>query len=162
MDFKMSSDFASAMVTVIPIVLLIAAIEFSTAARSGRDRKMVHLRQVAEALSRSEPEPAAISRSEKAVSNIAYMFWYLVFGTHIAAETMLVKWLAEVHHHDRPWLATFVVWVTSFGFVAVVVGGGFQMWLGAVRERSERVHLQAQIDGARAIAATATQNPPAP
>ncbi|MGW6958774.1 hypothetical protein [Streptomyces chartreusis] len=129
---RMTGDYASAMVTVLPIVMLIGAVE----AKAWSQRLDTHLQRNADAAwervqggtGHSAPDSRLIrlylgGRRPRDVV-VAYgmvVAWFSIGLLHLLAEVRLMLWLASDTQSADPGLANFVFKVATCGF-AVALG----------------------------------------
>jgi hypothetical protein len=126
MQYKMTEEFASAMVTVIPIILLVASVEFNSITRAQHaemreylEDQRARLRALREGRATSAPVPAvpaAATRNRR----IATWFWAVLVMSHIWAEVALIEWLGGTDRHPEPVRAALIAWITMGGFFAVL------------------------------------------
>lgn len=112
-DFKMTEAFASAMVTVIPIILLLGAVELSSRLKRGHE----HMDDVE--AGRSQRVDYKLIRGGS--------LWGALAAAHCYAEISLIEWLATGERQESPHLASFIAVTAALGFVAVVLGAFLQM-----------------------------------
>lgn len=99
MAYKMTDGFAEAMVTVIPVILLVGTVEFTAMAKRLKQGEV--LTSLWQAL--------------------LLPWWLLVATTHFVAEGALVLWLATTERSSNPWLAEFLAWTLLTGFATIMV-----------------------------------------
>ncbi|WEH16559.1 hypothetical protein [Streptomyces sp. VNUA24] len=115
----MTDDYASTMVTVIPVILVVATVEF-------------------QALWNREPRPPA---GEGATGRVAWdtvllVMWNGLIVSHAVVEVKLIMWLATTERPESPELAWAVAFVAWLGLACVAVLTAL-LTLGAVL----RVHV---------------------
>ncbi|MGW5449951.1 hypothetical protein [Streptomyces asiaticus] len=120
---RMTEEFASAMVTVIPIVLVAASLEMTALTKNSRDNGRRRREAVLAAIRSGTPEPAGVSRRRKAASVLVLSGWYWSVILHVVAEVLLIRWLADSKRAADPQTAQFVQAVGIFGFVWVLIAG---------------------------------------
>lgn len=103
MAYKMTDDYASTMVTVIPVILVVATVEF-------------------QALAKREPRPSV---REGLTGRLLWdtallMMWNGLIVSHATVEMMLVMWLATTERPESPELAWAVAFVAWLGLACVV------------------------------------------
>ncbi|MFC9498385.1 hypothetical protein [Streptomyces sp. NPDC056982] len=165
-DVKMTEEFVSAMVTVIPVILLVASVEYMTVVRDQRQRWMDYQEQLLEAIVNGAPEPRGPGKVARRAYAIAVRFWNMVLAAHIAVEANLVVWLAGTKRPTAPSIALIVEWVAIIGFVSIVVGGGLHAYMGLEERRRQEAALREKIRAARQARAeqppTVRVPPPSP
>ncbi|MFI7352021.1 hypothetical protein ACIBSR_37920 [Streptomyces sp. NPDC049936] len=127
MTYKMTDDYASTMVTVIPVILVVATVEF-------------------QALVKREPRPSA---REGLTGRLAWdtallVMWSGVIVSHAFVELKLIMWLATTERPESPQLAWAVAFIAWLGLACVVVLTGLLM-LGAII----RIHVAIFMDCVR-------------
>ncbi|MGX1564679.1 hypothetical protein [Streptomyces sp. NPDC055506] len=115
----MTDDYASTMVTVIPVILVVATVEF-------------------QALVKREPRP---SPREGLTGKLAWevallVMWHSLIISHAAIEMKLVMWLATTERPESPELAWAVAFIAWLGLMCVV-GLTFLLMFGGII----RVHI---------------------
>ncbi|MFD5914269.1 hypothetical protein ACFWHL_36730 [Streptomyces massasporeus] len=100
----MTDDYASTMVTVIPVILVVATVEF-------------------QALVKRESRPSV---SEGLTGRLAWetvllVMWNGLIVSHAAVEMKLVMWLATTERPESPRLAWAVAFIAWLGLACVVV-----------------------------------------
>jgi hypothetical protein len=139
-NFKMTEEFASAMVTVIPIILLLGWAEVQKLSTTYVAKKAPSLdREIRavmyqilsqeagsqpdadaspgqEAENRTPPEQAKIFEGLFAIA------WGALAILHVVAELYLVRWLATTERAPSPGMARNVTLVAGAGFVMLLVG----------------------------------------
>jgi hypothetical protein len=114
----MTEEFASAMVTVIPVILLVAVVEFN----EGEKRAAEAARSLALEAQASGVEAGRVvrkvmnSRVLRRIKNVQSA-WYAVLTFHVLAEGYLILWLADDHRPASPGYAWFVVLTACAGFL---------------------------------------------
>ncbi|MGA5285436.1 hypothetical protein ACPCSK_34430 [Streptomyces griseoincarnatus] len=157
MTFKMTEEFASAMVTVIPIILLAASVEVSSLVnRQGalQDELLRQLQQQIDAKRRGE-EAAPLRVTDTGPTGCSgtalALFWFLLSGAHVIAEYQLIMWLAGTERGDHPLMAKSIAFIGIIGFAAVLVGW---LWNLVVTSRSrsrELARLSDQLEDLRRL-----------
>ncbi|WP_327668006.1 MULTISPECIES: hypothetical protein [unclassified Streptomyces] len=104
-DPKMTEEFASAMVTVIPIIGLVATVEVSS-----------HFSRYLEMLERGEGDMYSRRATTGAVKG-----WVLIGAAHVVAEWMLVEWLVSTDRPESPKMAMFIAITGCVGFAWALV-----------------------------------------
>lgn len=158
-DYKMTEEFASAMVTVIPIILLLGGAEMLKLTKVYVEARFPEVnREVWDALGRhliraegGEPAEIPLPRREAdgkpelsswgAFEILFAGIWGLVAVAHVYMEVRLIQWLATAERPAAPVLAERVTWVAGAGFVMLLVGaflpilmiGHMSMLLSVVR-----------------------------
>lgn len=112
LSYAMTDDFASAMVTVIPIVLLVGTAEVTALVRTPITRDPV-----------LESTTAGrawlwLKRMGKKVISLA---WLVLIAQHLMVEGDLISWLATAEHTNDPQLAKRTVLVSVIGFFFVTM-----------------------------------------
>ncbi|MFF2475094.1 hypothetical protein [Streptomyces sp. NPDC058066] len=144
MQYKMTEEFAGAMVTVIPVILLVAAVEFITT-----------IRQVEQWLDAAVEDPAAPPRSPHITNVLLSLVWCGIAVAHIAAEVDLIKWLASVKRPADPGMARFVTEVAVIGFWSIVATAVFLAAIMFLRLwRAEKTLIQRAREAEIAEAST--------
>ncbi|MFI8220219.1 hypothetical protein [Streptomyces sp. NPDC085932] len=102
MAYKMTDDYASTMVTVIPVILVVATVEF-------------------QALAKREPRPSAREGlTGRLVWDTALLvMWNGLIVSHAAVEMALITWLATTERPESPELARTVAFVAWLGLACV-------------------------------------------
>ncbi|QUC63005.1 hypothetical protein IOD14_43125 [Streptomyces sp. A2-16] len=120
----MTGEFASAMVTVIPVVLLVATVEFNEIEKRADETEQRAIEAArGEGLSdRQAMQSVSASPLLRGLRNLQTV-WYAALTLHIFAEAYLIFWLAD---DARP-ADVFFAW-----FVSVTGCSGFVMLLAAV------------------------------
>ncbi|NEY36492.1 hypothetical protein GTU99_30830, partial [Streptomyces sp. PRKS01-65] len=139
-DYKMTEEFASAMVTVIPIILLLGGAEMLKLTKLYVEARFPEVnREVWEVLDlrpvhpeTGEPAEIPLPRRESdgtaelspwGAFEIAFAgLWGLVAVAHVYMEVRLIQWLATAGRPAAPVLAERVTWVAGAGFVMLLVG----------------------------------------
>lgn len=113
MAYVMTDDFASTMVTVIPIVLIVGTAEVASLSRGPWEVSFL------------EPNDTMIVRAFFAVRLMAkaglIAWWSALVTAHVSVEVDLIMWLAHPDHPDTAALAERVVLVSTRGFYFVLV-----------------------------------------
>ncbi len=127
MAYRMTDDYASTMVTVIPVILVVATVEF-------------------QALWNREPRPSAGGgvTGRLAWDTVLLVMWNGLIVSHAAVEVKLIMWLATTERPESPDLAWAVAFVAWLGLACVVVLTAL-LTLGAVL----RVHVALLMDAVR-------------
>ncbi|AJF70427.1 hypothetical protein SVTN_40320 (plasmid) [Streptomyces vietnamensis] len=145
---EMSEAYASAMVTVIPVILLVAAIEtsrFSSVIDEVRlQRANKVLEEAREGRVLSPDLPKAVVRWHLA----SYCIFGLLWISHLWAEMNLIFWLSYTEKDPDPALAVYVKWTAITGFWLVMFGAAAQRQVAAWSQREER---EALLDEAQAL-----------
>ncbi|MFJ5730943.1 hypothetical protein [Streptomyces paradoxus] len=104
MAYRMTDDYASTMVTVIPVVLVVATVEFH-------------------ALVKREPGPSAREglTGRLAWDTVLLVMWNGLIVSHAVVEIKLIMWLATTERPESPELAWAVAFVAWLGLVCVAV-----------------------------------------
>ncbi|MGV9693777.1 hypothetical protein ACWDUX_32295 [Streptomyces sp. NPDC003444] len=134
----MTEDFAGAMVTVIPIILLLGSAEFlkfSTAFverltpvvdREGVEAARALLGQEPVAPSPRPLLPPPIERTASMLNaslrRTLNIGWIILAAFHVYAEIRLIQWLATTERPEAPAMAKYITEIAAFGFVMLVVG----------------------------------------
>ncbi|MFA3840554.1 hypothetical protein [Streptomyces aureus] len=116
----MTEAFAGSMVTVIPIILVAAAVEIQQTYTKVAD-DIDHLINTYH----SEGPDAALSvvdRRTETPSRSVIVVMALLTASHLVAEAYLILWLAATGHPAHPWGAWFVsiTGIIGFSLVAIV------------------------------------------
>jgi hypothetical protein len=123
-QYKMTEEFASAMVTVIPVILLLAALEYSSLRKADDQAEEKEVEELSERLraARNGIDPPLSDAPRMRPPNWwLSFFWYVLAATHVAAEMLLIDWLAQGAREPEPLTAQFIVWVARFGFFGVLL-----------------------------------------
>ncbi|MEU8488676.1 hypothetical protein [Streptomyces sp. NPDC048641] len=139
-DFKMTGDFAGAMVTVIPIILLLGGAEMLKLSKMYVEAAAPkHQQATAEILAAvypgaevegpsSTPSPHtsddAAQPGEQLWASFEILFalvWGLVAVAHVYMEVKLIQWLATTERPAAPILAERVTGTATLGFVMLLV-----------------------------------------
>ncbi|WP_217165645.1 DUF4499 domain-containing protein [Streptomyces sp. AC512_CC834] len=122
----MNAEFASALVTVIPIILLVASVEINNVTKSRQARLLreleFQLEDAEAAILAGQPVSDGKPRKSR-TETIAYVFWGVLMVTHVVAEMILILWLASAKRPEVPFLAEYVLDTALFGFISVFTGG---------------------------------------
>ncbi|MET7275635.1 hypothetical protein ABZS59_31310 [Streptomyces flaveolus] len=105
----MTEDYASAMVTVIPVIMVVATVEFQALAqRSAQDLP-------------DGRDPSLSVRVKPLWNSLLLTFWAALIFSHTYVELSLIEWLASDERAPDPGLAERVRLVGGLGFVAVTI-----------------------------------------
>ncbi|MEK0100257.1 hypothetical protein ACFC18_44100 [Streptomyces sp. NPDC056121] len=155
MSIKMTEEFASAMVTVIPVVLLVATVEYHELSRRVSEETKS---RVAEAVEAGTDGPQVVrdvlnSPLIKGLKNVQAA-WYGVLTLHVLAEMYLIFWLADDKRPGDPPFALYVASIGCLGFLMVVAGVVSMTLLKSreTRRRLHALHVQLVRDQARQTA----------
>ncbi|MFG3721349.1 hypothetical protein ACGF8D_26470 [Streptomyces massasporeus] len=123
----MTDDYASTMVTVIPVILVVATVEF-------------------QALVKREPRPSAREGLTGRLlwHTVLLVMWNGLIVSHAAVEIQLIMWLATTDRPESPELAWTVAFIAWLGLACVAVLTAL-LTLGAVI----RVHVAIFMDCVR-------------
>ncbi len=152
---RMTEEFASAMVTVIPIVLVAASLEMTALTKNSRDNGRRCREAVLAAIRSGTPEPAGVSRRRKAASVIVLSGWYWSVILHVVAEVLRIRWLADSKRAAAPQTAQFVQAVGIFGFVWVLIAGLIVTSVYSTERKLERRLWEDEVTRERAARAAA-------
>ncbi|MEU7397987.1 hypothetical protein [Streptomyces albogriseolus] len=132
MSVKMTGDFASAMVTVVPVTLLIAVTEISRyyALFAQASVKQMEERRAAIQLAMEQPTQmrrSVLNRWKKGSASEAFRFMYRLYAIIMATvlvplvfvEIKLVGWLAKENPPASPGLATATIACAIWSFIIV-------------------------------------------
>lgn len=150
MSLKMTDGFASAMVTVLPVILLVATVQYN---ELGKRAAEANRQLTAEALQDGWDEARFVqlvedSRLIRRLKGMQAWWWTMLF-LHAITEVYLIFWLADDARPGHPAFAMFVATVACLGFVTIVVEIVF-MTLAATGEEVRRLAaMRARIDQAR-------------
>ncbi|MFE4664384.1 hypothetical protein ACFRI7_12560 [Streptomyces sp. NPDC056716] len=143
MPFKMTVEFASAMVTVIPIIMLVAAVEFNSFHRTLEDSHNEVLHSMSEkiqAAGEGREIPADRHRPRRTYWTV--WAWLALWASQTGAEVQLIRWLAGDARQPDPLTAQIVANIAILGFAAVLVVPLIQQILDT---RSRRLRLDAMV-----------------
>ncbi|WP_437004428.1 hypothetical protein [Streptomyces sp. enrichment culture] len=117
---KMTESFAGAMVTVIPIIMLIAGTEYKKYAQkqiAALDRQLQDAGALASGADESETDtsPGEVGPMLKSGA------WAVLAMTHVLAEVKLIVWLASSEQEPEPGWATYIAYTGIFGFAITVL-----------------------------------------
>ncbi|MFJ7961589.1 hypothetical protein ACIQ62_35380 [Streptomyces sp. NPDC096319] len=145
------------MVTVIPVILLVAAIESS---RFGSVMDELRLQRANKVLDEAregrflQPDlPKAVVRWHLA----SYCIFALMFVSHLWAEMNLIFWLSYAKKDPDPSLAVYVKWTAIGGFWLVTFGFIAQRQVASWSYRQEQ---EALLDEAQALMKARASQPP--
>ncbi|MGW0121737.1 hypothetical protein [Streptomyces sp. NPDC003327] len=135
----MTEEFAGAMVTVIPIILLLGSAEFlkvsgtfmerliPTLDREGLEATHKLLGRQQEVATPPQPEePLVLERLgsllHKGVRFWTNTAWLTLACLHVYAEFRLIQWLATTERPEAPAMAQYVTKIATAGFVMLILG----------------------------------------
>ncbi|GAA1275520.1 hypothetical protein ACFQ0Q_32345 [Streptomyces aureus] len=121
--YKMTESFAGAMVTVIPIIMLVAGVEAAKAAKAAT-------RSIEQMVQHALAQTAAGERRAPVISPwqwVLLVAWAAVGLAHVFAETLLITWLGKTERPTAPGQALFITLVAVVGFFSVAMGPVFVM-----------------------------------
>ncbi|MGW6747607.1 hypothetical protein [Streptomyces sp. NPDC055006] len=127
-DYKMTGDFAGAMVTVIPVIMLMAVAEANKYAKSVLRAVNAMLDYLTDEAVEEPPKPISAWHWPLTLA------WLTLGMLHVVAEVKLIVWLAKTEHPAAPNQALFITIVASLGFLVVVMGPFFAMSVGVLRK----------------------------
>ncbi|MFE5681704.1 hypothetical protein [Streptomyces sp. NPDC056512] len=136
----MTESFATAMVTVIPIILLVAVVEVQQRGRLTVET-LTRLRLAVEAERGGDPTDATAVLREARMSKppaLATFLWGVLCAAHVVAELILIFWLAGSERPPGTWQASFVAYTAAVGFVLVILVAVLSPYFQAARIRAER------------------------
>ncbi|MEU8528370.1 MULTISPECIES: hypothetical protein [Streptomyces] len=130
----MSTEFAAAMVTVIPVTLLLGGVEINTLqARRRQEAETIQglieaaadriLARLAASESPDQRDLSIVSRKGRHDFHeytVLQMMWGIYTVAGILAEMYLVMWLALAEGPKTPWAANAVAWIGVYGFFLVL------------------------------------------
>ncbi|MFE2046305.1 hypothetical protein ACFXAZ_36365 [Streptomyces sp. NPDC059477] len=143
MPFKMTEEFASAMVTVIPIIMLVAAVEFNSFHRTLEDAHNEVLHSMSEkiqAAREGREVPAGRHRTRRTYWTV--WAWLALWASHTGAEVQLIRWLAGDARQPDPLTAQVVANIAILGFAAILLVPLIQQVLDT---RSRRLRFEAMV-----------------
>ncbi|MER6146237.1 hypothetical protein ABT174_40645 [Streptomyces sparsogenes] len=153
---KMTGDFASTMVTVVPVTLLIAVVEVSryyALFAQASVKEMEELRAAAQAALEQPIQMRMIFlfRWERSSAADTFRIMYWSYAVIMAAviiplvfvEVWLVRWLARAEPHDSPALAAATWGCTVWSFVMV---GFLAPWAHFHMEKALAMWLKAPLE----------------
>ncbi|MFG2291474.1 hypothetical protein ACGFOU_36015 [Streptomyces sp. NPDC048595] len=155
MAYKMTEEFASAMVTVIPIILVASALEISAIAKTSRDNGRRRREATLAAIRAGSPEPPAPSALARRAGKVIFLGWYVSGLIHILAEMSLIRWLAGTERAANPAMAQMVFSVATAGFAWVLGAGIFTLFVTGHLSKAENRRWKAECARERAIRASA-------
>ncbi|MGA5146299.1 hypothetical protein ACPCSF_14800 [Streptomyces griseoincarnatus] len=147
-EMQMSEPFAGAMVTVIPIIMLVAGVEYTKHTKrhtAELDRELSERRA-------GVADPVSAFNPRKVLTVIAVIGWGTLAGTHIVAEGLLILWLASVEQEPQPGLALFISVTAYFGFAGTIAAPAAWYAIEGYQKRVELARLRraaAAEDGGR-------------
>ncbi|NEC72934.1 hypothetical protein [Streptomyces rochei] len=153
MAVEMTEEYASAMVTVLPVIMLVALVEFNNANAAYRNTQLEYTQALLQAVRNGEIEPIPPSKWSRRAREAAYMYWYAIVGLHIYAESLLIQWLASTERGPDPGTAEFVRAVGAWGFLTVICGFVINVWLTRKQRIAEVMRLEALVRQERAVRA---------
>ncbi len=120
---KMTESFAGAMVTVIPIIMLIAGAEYKNYAKKliadlDRQLQAVGMDDVSDPVPESETDDSPPGRVTLRFKSAG---WATLAMTHVLAEAKLIQWLASSHQEPEPGWATYIALTGILGFGITVM-----------------------------------------
>jgi hypothetical protein len=118
--YKMSEEYVSAMVTVIPIIMLVASVEVSALVRHG----------------------SWLNTRPSAADKLLMVLFLFVFASHAVTEMALIRWLATAERPESPLTARMTFVVAGFGFLAVI----FQFLVLAVKRSLREEELEEAVE----------------
>ncbi|MGW1089647.1 hypothetical protein ACWD4L_25820 [Streptomyces sp. NPDC002596] len=139
-NFKMTEEFASAMVTVIPIILLLGWAEVQKLSTTYVAKKAPSLdREIRAAMyrilsqeagSQADADTSSGQEAEnrkppgqaKIFEGLFAVVWGVLAVLHVLAELYLVRWLATTERAPSPGMARNVTLIAGAGFVMLLVG----------------------------------------
>ncbi|MET9760160.1 hypothetical protein ABZ016_14060 [Streptomyces sp. NPDC006372] len=152
MAYKMTGEFAGAMVTVIPIVMLLGAVEAKTMTdrvRGDLERTAASLLESARsAQSRQQLGLAAMAEFRRGYlwstwrASLASFIWLAVGLAHLIAEMRLIHWFATDTQSDDPDLARFVFLVSFSGFAITLLSVMIRLCSSSPSLRASRSELR--------------------
>lgn len=127
MVYKMTDDYASTMVTVIPVILVVATVEF-------------------QALVKREARPSPREGLTGALlwETTLLVMWNGLIVSHAAVELKLIMWLATTERPESPELAWAVAFIAWLGLICVAILT-FLLTLGGII----RVHIALFMEAVR-------------
>lgn len=135
-DFKMTESFAGAMVTVIPIILLVAVVEVQQRGRLTVET-LTKLRLAQETSEPGAGTAALLEARMRKPPMWAPFLWGTLSAAHVVAEAMLIFWLAGSERSPGTWQAPFVAYTAAVGFVVVILTAVLSPYSQAMRIRRE-------------------------
>jgi hypothetical protein len=146
----MTDGFASAMVTVLPVILLVATVQYN---ELGKRAAEANRQLTAEALREGWDEARFVQLVEHSplIRRLKGLqaWWWTVLFLHVMAEVYLIFWLADDARPGHPAFAMLVAGVACLGFSTIVVEIVL-MTLAATSEELRRLAaMRARFDQAR-------------
>ncbi|MEU5239745.1 hypothetical protein ACH4UR_25175 [Streptomyces lydicus] len=132
---EMTDGFASAMVTVIPVIMLAASVGMNNGIKLLTKHIERDIQRV-EAGERVADDWESIARSCMA------LVWILLTAVNVYAEYRLIFWLAANDRPKSPALTQFVAYTGAVGFAIVVVLGLMPIWVTYEKRRNELGRLE--------------------
>jgi hypothetical protein len=116
----MTDDFASAMVTVLPVILLVATVQFNELGK--RAREVTH-QLTTEALRDGWNEVRFVQQVERSplIRRLRGLqaWWWAMLTIHVLAEVYLIGWLADDGRPAQPGFAVLVAMTACLGFLTI-------------------------------------------
>ncbi|MFI0135569.1 hypothetical protein [Streptomyces luteogriseus] len=146
----MTDDFASAMVTVLPVILLVATVQFN---ELGKRAEETNRRLTTEALQDGWNEARYVQQVERSplIRRLKGLqaWWWTVLTLHVMAEVYLVFWLADDGRPAQPAFAMLVATVACLGFVTIAMEIALMTLAATGEEIRRQAAMRARFDHAR-------------
>ncbi|MFI0964168.1 hypothetical protein ACH4S8_22555 [Streptomyces sp. NPDC021080] len=145
----MNEEYASAMVTVIPVVLLVASVEFSQIFTRLSAEWRRPIQEALEAAREGRSQRLHHNKSRSRALYFLYFFWILVALSHILAEMSLINWLASSERKPYTGLAEFVSLTANIGFFSILIGAFVERVMAFGDEKRRRQEMLDEIQQLR-------------
>ncbi|WP_326710471.1 hypothetical protein OG758_15035 [Streptomyces sp. NBC_01474] len=151
----MTEEFAGAMVTVIPIILLLAGVEWHNRVKDDVDKAKQRL----EKLRRGESAPYERPPMWRYFLDVV---WVALVVSHGIAEAYLITWLAGTERPAAPGWADFIATTGGAGFLLVILLGlgPAVARFGRLRDEADQLEEALNLQMAGQSDHVSTQRPP--